>query len=159
MSVNGLPFESTPSPRRVGARVYTSSPPLCRREEEGSRREREREPLSRHRKLPSRSALCRVIWRVSVRCLEVALFHTVCVRVRRSGSSRAPVFSTSGYVTVGGCPPHNSFIGDVAEVMIFGVPLSDVDARHVTATARDGCDFCCCEFYTFGFVERRVVRH
>ncbi|KAJ1454243.1 hypothetical protein M885DRAFT_522050 [Pelagophyceae sp. CCMP2097] len=49
----------------------------------------------------------------------------------RRGGHRAPVFSAAGYVTLGGCPPYNSFIGDVAEVMVFGVPLSDADARHV----------------------------
>lgn len=42
-----------------------------------------------------------------------------------------PIFSASGYISLGGCPPHNSFVGDIAEIMIFGIPLDDSQARHV----------------------------
>lgn len=47
------------------------------------------------------------------------------------GKRQPPTFSASGYVSIGGCPPHNSFVGDIAEVMVFGIPLNDRDARHV----------------------------
>ena len=49
----------------------------------------------------------------------------------RAGASPAPVFSASGYVTLGGCPPHDAFLGDVHEVMVFGTVLADAAARHV----------------------------
>jgi len=49
----------------------------------------------------------------------------------KRGARPRATFSASGYVTLGGCPPHNAFIGDVHEVMIFGVALDDADARHV----------------------------
>lgn len=45
-----------------------------------------------------------------------------------------PIFSASGYISLGGCPPHNSFVGDIAEIMIFGIPLDDTQARHVAET-------------------------
>ena len=41
------------------------------------------------------------------------------------------LFSSAGYVTLGGCPPHNSFVGRIHEIMIFGVPLQADDLRHV----------------------------
>lgn len=55
----------------------------------------------------------------------------------RRKRSQPPAFSASGYVSLGGCPPHNSFVGDIAEVMIFGVPLGDAESRHVAEVLAD----------------------
>ena len=34
-------------------------------------------------------------------------------------------------MTIPAGPPHNAFIGEIAEVMVFGTALDDVAARHV----------------------------